>query len=99
MQRLEAKIDSLASELQAVKVLVAAMMPRAEVDAELARRVSQEVYTADQRATHERLLRLESGPQKLIAWLAVGVAVFGAIISGLTLAAGIAAFILTHYKP
>lgn len=97
--RIEDKLDALTEEVQEVKVLVAGMMPRAEVDAEIGRRVSLEVYTADQRATNERLIRLESSPTRLLAWVSGGVGCLGVALSVVMLLFYVTTFILTHYKP
>lgn len=97
--RLEGKIDGLADEVQEVKVLLAAMMPRAEVDAELARRVALEVYSSDQRATNERLIRLEASPARLLAWLSGGVGCMGVLLSMAALAFVVLEFTLNHYRP
>lgn len=97
--RIEDKLDALTEEVQEVKVLVASMMPRAEVDAEIGRRVSVEVYTADQRATNERLIRLESSPTRLLAWVSGGVGCLGVALSITMLLFYVATFALTHYKP
>lgn len=97
--RIEDKLDALTNEVQEVKLLVAGMMPRAEVDAEIGKRVSLEVYTADQRATNERLIRLESSPTRLLAWVSGGVGCLGVALSILMLLFYVATFILTHYKP
>lgn len=99
IDRLESKIDGLAGEVQGVKVLLAAMMPRAEVDAEIARRVSIEVYSADQRATNERLIRLESSPARLLGWVSGGVGCLGVLLSMASLLFFVLEFTLTHYKP
>lgn len=97
--RIEDKLDALTNEVQEVKLLVAGMMPRAEVDAEIGRRVSLEVYTADQRSTNERLIRLESSPTRLLAWVSGGIGCLGVLMSVLMLTFYVATFILTHYKP
>jgi uncharacterized membrane protein YukC len=97
--RLEGKIDRLADEVQEVKVLVASMMPRAEVDAEIGRRVSVETYTSDQRATNERLIRLESSPTRLLAWVSGGVGCLGVALSVAMLLFYVTTFVLIHYKP
>lgn len=97
--RIEDKLDALTNEVQEVKILVAGMMPRAEVDAEIGRRVSLEVYTADQRSTNERLIRLESSPTRLLAWVSGGIGCLGVLMSVLMLLFYVATFILTHYKP
>ena len=96
---IERKLDALAAEVQEVKVLVAGMMPRAEVDAEIARRVAQDVYMADQRATNERLIRLESSPTRLLGWVSGGVGCLGVLLSMASLVFFILEFTLTHYKP
>lgn len=101
--RLESKVDAVAGEVQEVKVLVASMMPRAEVDGELARRVSLEAYVSDQREITSRLIRLESSPQRLVVWLGVGVGCLSLIITAtigiLGMIGGVLMFVLTHYKP
>lgn len=97
--RLESKIDRLADEVQEVKVLVASMMPRAEVDAEIGKRVSTETYLSDQRATNERLIRLESSPTRLLAWVSGGIGCLGVLVSFLSAIAFIVEFALTHYRP
>lgn len=97
--RIEDKLDALTEEVQEVKVLVASMMPRAEVDAEIGRRVSVEVYSADQRATNERLIRLESSPTRLLAWVSGGVGCLGVLMSVAMLLFYVVTFVLTHYKP
>lgn len=97
--RIETKLDDLAAEVQEVKVLVAGMMPRAEVDGELARRVSTDTYIADQRSTNERLIRLESSPTRLLAWVSGGVGCLGVLLSVAMLLFYVATFVLTHYKP
>ena len=96
---LERKIDEIAREVGEVKVLVAGMMPRAEVDGELARRVSLEVYTADQRATHERLLRLEASPMRVISYFGVASGCLGVLVSALMAMLYIAGVVIVHYKP
>lgn len=101
--RLEGKVDGIAGELQEVKVLVASMMPRAEVDGELRGRVSLEAYVSDQREITSRLIRLESSPQRLVVWLGVGVGCLSLIITAtlgiLGMLGGVLVFVLTHYKP
>lgn len=97
--RLEGKVDSIAAKLEALNVSVAGMMPRSEVDAEIAKRISQEVYTADQRATNERLIRLESSPARLLGWVSGGIGCMGVLLSVASLAFFILEFTLTHYKP
>ena len=96
---LERKIDEIAREVGEVKVLVAGMMPRAEVDGELARRVSLEVYTADQRATNERLLHLEGSPMRLIAYLGAASGCLGVLVSAFMVMLYIAGIVIMHYKP
>lgn len=98
-QRLETKIDSLSNKMEMLTATVASMMPRSEVDAEIARRVSAETYASDQRATNERLLRLEASPARLLSWLGAGVGCLGTLISMTSVTIFILEFVLTHYKP
>lgn len=97
--RLERKVDAIATKLEALNVSMAGMMPRAEVDAEIAKRVSQEVYGADQRATNERLIRLESSPARLLAWISGGVGCLGVVLALASLIFFVLEFTLAHYKP
>lgn len=99
--RLEGKIDNLAVKVENVNVMVAGMMPRAEVDGELARRVSTEAYTSDQREVNSRLTRLEASPMKLLAYLGAISGCLGVLstlllgIIGITV--GIVEYIVTHH--
>ena len=99
INRLETKIDALSVKVESVNVMVAGMMPRAEVDAEIARRVSVETYASDQREIAARLNRLEASPMRLLSWLGAGVGCLGTLISVVSVAFFILSFILTHYKP
>ena len=99
LDRLEGKVDAVASKLERISESVAAMMPRSEVDAEIARRVSADLYAADQRAINERLMRLEASPQRLLGWVGAGIGCLGTFISLSMGGLFILEFILTHYKP
>lgn len=96
IDRLEGKIDTLSGEIGEVKLLVAGMMPRAEVDAEIARRVSNEAYVSDQREVNARLTRLESSGTRLLAWVSGGVGCLGVAISVTTLLFYVVTFYITH---
>lgn len=97
--RLESKIDGLREEVQSVRVLVASMMPRAEVEAADARRVAVESYVSDQREVNARLMRLEASPTRFLAWLSGGIGCLGVLVSVTSVSVFILEFILTHYKP
>lgn len=97
--RLETKIDDLRTEVQAVRLLVASMMPRAEVEAADSRRVAVELYTSDQREVSARLTRLEASPTRMLAYASGGVGCLGVLVSVASVAVFILEFVLTHYKP
>jgi hypothetical protein len=96
---LERKIDEIAREVGEVKVLVAGMMPRAEVDAEIGKRVLHETYTSDQRQVIERLARLEASPMRTISYLGAASGCLGVLVSMVMAALYIAAIVIAHYKP
>lgn len=95
--RLEGKVDSIAAKLETLNTTVASMMPRAEVDSEIGRRVSLEVYTADQRATNERLLRLEGSPMKFLAWFAAGTGCLSVIMTAIAIMVGVIEYVVLHH--
>ena len=96
---LEPKIDAIAREVAEVKVLVAGMMPRAEVDAEIGKRVLQETYTSDQVAMKERLMRLEASPMRVVSYLGAASGCLGVLVSALMAMLYIAGIVIVHYKP
>lgn len=75
--KLEQRIDTLDTKLdtkledltKAVLKLEGALMPRAEIYAEDAKRVSMDVYTSAHQAILDRITKLESGPQRLLGWI------------------------------
>lgn len=91
------KLDGIAKEVGEIRVLIAGMMPRAEVDGELARRVSLEAYTSDRQSLLDRLAKLEASPMKLLAWISVGTGCLSVMIAVAVGAAGILEFALTHH--
>ena len=96
-QRLEGKIDSLSNKMETLTATVAGMMPRSEVDAEIGRRVSTETYASDQRATNERLIRLESSPMRFLAWASVGGGCLSVLMSGIAIIVGVLEYVLMHH--
>ncbi len=107
IQRLEGKLDAFAADLSkqmgglAVDMaqLKSSVMQRPEIEAADARRVALDTYASDQRATNERLIRLESSPTRLLAWVSGGIGCLGVIVSITSVAVFILEFVLTHYKP
>lgn len=101
INRLESKIDALSVKVENVNVMVAGMMPRAEVDAEIARRVSLEAYASDQREVAARLNRLEASPMKFLAYLGAVSGCLGvlsaSLISIIGITVGIVEYIVTHH--
>lgn len=75
--KLEQRIDTLDTKLdtkledltKAVLKLEGALMPRAEIYAEDAKRVSAESYTVAHQALLDRVTRLESGPQRVLGYV------------------------------
>lgn len=98
-QRLEGKIDGLREEVQAVRVLIATMMPRAEVEAADAKRVHVEAYASDQREVNARLTRLEASPTRMIGYIGGATGCLGVLMSMAMGGFFILEFVLTHYKP
>lgn len=94
---LEGKIDGIAREVGEIRVLVAGMMPRAEVDGELARRVSIDAYASDQGQVKDRLTKLENSPQRLLAWVSAGVGCFGVAMSAVAIIVGIVEYVVMHH--
>lgn len=95
--RLEGKVDSIAAKLETLNTTVASMMPRSEIDAEIGRRVSTEVYTADQKATNERLIRLESSPMKTLAYVSAASGCLGVAMAFVAILAGVVEFAVLHH--
>ena len=93
----ESKLDGIAKEVGEIRVLIAGMMPRAEVDGELARRVSLEAYTSDRQSLLDRVTKLEASPMKLLAWISVGSGCLSLLIAAIVALAGILEFALTHH--
>ena len=78
------KLESIAKEVSEVKVSVAALMPRGEIDGELSRRVSLDAYISDQGQVKDRLTKLEASPMKVFAAICAA----GGCLSGLVGATG-----------
>lgn len=93
------QLNGIAKEVGEIRVLVAGMMPRAEIDGELARRVSMDAYLSDQGQVKDRLTKLEASPQRLLAWVGVGGGCLGVMISGLMAIFYIVGYALMHFKP
>lgn len=75
MQTLEGRIDGMERKLDTlntnVLTLQGSIMSRAEVYAEDAKRVSLDRFEGETNGIRERLTRLESGPQKMLGWIAL----------------------------
>lgn len=93
------QLNGIAKEVGEIRVLVAGMMPRAEIDGELARRVSMDAYVSDQAQVKDRLTKLEASPQRLLAWIGVGGGCLGVLISALMATVTIIGLVIAHYKP
>lgn len=75
METLGNRIDSLDAKLDALTIQVSIIdgkiTSRTEIAAEDNKRVSLDVYTAAHQALVDRILRLESGPQRLLGWISL----------------------------
>ena len=100
MQTIEHRIGSIEGKLDtlnnSVLMLQGSMMSRAEVSAEDAKRVSLERFEGETNGIRERLLRLESGPQKMLAWVGIGTGCMSVIIAAVAVMATILIALVPH---
>jgi hypothetical protein len=80
----------------AVQRIESSMVTRAEIEADMNKRVTLDVYTADKQGMLDRLIRLENNPQKMIAWISAGVGCFGIIIAAAGFLFSLIAFLINH---
>lgn len=93
------QLNGIAKEVGEIRVLVAGMMPRAEIDGELARRVSMDAYVSDQAQVKDRLTKLEASPMKMLGYLGAGTGCMGVLVSILMAAFYVMGYFIAHYKP
>lgn len=75
MQTLENRMESLDEKVDKVNEnvlkLAGSIMPRSEIEAADARRVSLERFEGEMGGVRERLTKVESGPQRLLGWISL----------------------------
>jgi len=75
MQTIENRIGGMETKLDTlndnVLTLKGQMMPRAEIEAADARRVSLERFESEMSGVRDRLGKVESGPQRLLGWISL----------------------------
>lgn len=75
MQTIEHRIGGMENKLDTlndnVLTLKGQIMPRAEIEAADARRVSLERFEGEMSGVRERLTKVESGPQRLLGWISL----------------------------
>lgn len=91
----------LHSELTEIKVAIqnvkGALVPRAEIEADLDRRVAVDTYTSDQKSINERIMRIESSPIRMLAWLGAATGCLGLLAAFLGVVTTIIIAILNHH--
>lgn len=95
IDKLDEKLDEKLNKLtEAMLKLEGAMMPRAEVYAEDAKRVSIESYTVAHQALLDRVTRLESGPQRVLGYVGAATGCCSALFVALGILASVVLAIL-----
>lgn len=90
---IEHKLDTLNTS---VLTLQGSIMPRAEVYTEDAKRVSLERFEGEMSAARERILRLEGGPQKILAWVGIGTGCASVVIAAIAVIVTMAVAVIPH---
>src|SRR5690242_6848247 len=90
---IERKLDTLNTS---VLMLQGSIMQRSEVYAEDAKRVSTERFDGEMAGVRDRLIRLESGPQKMLAWVGIGTGCLSVIIAAVAVLATMLIAIVPH---
>lgn len=97
--RLSSLENASASVAATLARMEASMPSRADVEAASRTRLDISTYTAAHQALTDRITRLESGPQRLVAWISLlmsgGIGCLMALIAGLALLVSIAGVVLT----
>ena len=72
LDALDSKLDTKLDELTRAVLRIEGNVPsRADMAAEMAKRVSIERFDGEMGGLRDRLIRLESGPQKLLGWVSL----------------------------
>jgi hypothetical protein len=80
----------------AVQRIESTMVPRAEIEADMNRRITQDVYQADKQGMLDRLIRLETSPQRMLGWIGAVVGCLGVVIAGAGFTFSVAIYLITH---
>lgn len=94
IRRLEEQIVQLKVSLE---TFMARTMGRAEIEAEIISRVAQDTYQSDMKAMNDRLTRMESGPQRALAWLGAVTGCLGILIGGTGVLATVIFWLVANY--
>lgn len=101
--RLTSLENSSSVVAQTLARLEANMPSRADVEAASRTRLDIGTYTVAHQALIDRVSRLESGPQRLVSWIALmvsgGIGCLMAMISGLALLVSIAGVLIAFTHP
>lgn len=105
MQKLEDRIDGLDNKLDNMRDEVmtrlvrieAGQMPRAEIYSEDAKRVLMETYTQAHQALLDRIIRLESGPQRLLGYIGAATGCLSACFVLLGIVGSVIVAIVEHH--
>jgi hypothetical protein len=89
-----------ARDISEIKVSVqrieSSMVTRAEFNADLKERVPLDVYQADRQGILDRLIRIESSPQRMIGWIGAVVGCLGILIAAAGFLFSVIAYFVTH---
>lgn len=106
VQTLEHRIESLDSKLDAMALQMATQLAtisgqitsRSEIAAEDNKRVSVERFDGEMSGMRDRLGRLENGPQKMLAWLAMGAGCLSVVVTAAGVLVAVAVAIIPHLR-
>lgn len=97
--RMQGDMQRIEENMSVVRVDVADIKARMVTRDEMERRyVTIDEYEANRRAALDRISKLETGPQRTVAWISAGIGCFAALIAGAGVVLGVIAWLVTHYK-
>jgi hypothetical protein len=80
----------------AVQRIESTMVPRSEIETNLKDRVTMDVYQANHNALIERVIRIETNPQRMIAWVSTGIGCLSMLIAAAGVTFTVIVFLITH---
>lgn len=99
IDELDKKLDALSLQMASQLATISGqIISRADIAAEDNKRVSVERFDGEISAVRDRLLRLESGPQRTLAYVGIGTGCLSVIIAGLAVCVTVAAVIIPHIR-